>query len=161
MAWEQGIAAFEKTETVDSVADQLQGIVVLCNVEIDKQTQQIEAELKIIEKWLESISEEQKSTYDDAGRLTSGTTSETSIQYRETDLDFITRHLSRIEQKIKALEAGVEVLDEKIASSGEDVNLSTIDLQNMLEKQQQTLQTLSNISKMQHDTAMSIIRKIG
>ena len=160
-AWEQGLSAFEKVETVDSVVDDLQGIVVLCNIEIDKQTRQIESELKIIEKWLESISKEQESTYDDAGRLTSGATSESSSQYRETDLEFITRHLASIEQKIKALETGVEVLEEKLTSVGEDAQLANIDLQNALQKQQQTLQTLSNVSKLQHDTAMSIIRKIG
>ena len=35
------------------------------------------------------------------------------------------------------------------------------DLQNMLQKQQQITQLMSNISKVLHDTAMSIIRKIG
>jgi hypothetical protein len=34
-------------------------------------------------------------------------------------------------------------------------------LQNILQKQQQTLQMLSNMSKAIHDTAMSVIRKIG
>jgi hypothetical protein len=43
----------------------------------------------------------------------------------------------------------------------DDAELAHVDLQNMLQKQQQTLQMLSNISKMLHDTAMSIIRKIG
>jgi hypothetical protein len=44
---------------------------------------------------------------------------------------------------------------------GDDVQLANVDLQNMLQKQQQTLQTMSNISKMVHDTAMNTIRKIG
>jgi hypothetical protein len=39
--------------------------------------------------------------------------------------------------------------------------LANIDLQNQLQKQQQTLQTMSNVSKMLHDTAMAVIRKIG
>lgn len=39
--------------------------------------------------------------------------------------------------------------------------LATIDLQNALQKQQQTLQTMGNISKMLHDTAMAVIRKTG
>ena len=159
--WEQGIAAFEQSETTDSVTPELEGIVVLCNNEIDKQTKQIESELKIIEQWLESISEEQELTYDDAGRLTSGAGSESNSQYRETDLEFITRHLASIEQKINALQTGVDVLEEKLSLVGEDAQLSNIDLQNALQKQQQILQTLSNVSKMQHDTAMSIIRKIG
>ena len=36
-----------------------------------------------------------------------------------------------------------------------------VELQNMLQKQQQTLQVSSNISKQLHDTALSVIRKIG
>jgi len=38
--------------------------------------------------------------------------------------------------------------------------LATIDLQKALQKQQAALQMLSNISKMNHDTSMSVIRKI-
>ena len=51
--------------------------------------------------------------------------------------------------------------EEKLASLGDDAQLANVDLQNVLQKQQQTLQMLSNISKMVHDTAMSVIRKIG
>jgi hypothetical protein len=39
--------------------------------------------------------------------------------------------------------------------------MANIDLQNALQKQQQTMQTMSNVSKMLHDTAMAVIRKIG
>jgi len=52
-------------------------------------------------------------------------------------------------------------LEEKLASVGDDGQLTNIDLQNALEKQQQTMQTMSNMSKMLHDTAMAVIRKIG
>ncbi|NIM25937.1 MAG: hypothetical protein GTN97_02230 [Nitrosopumilaceae archaeon] len=160
-AWEEGIISFENSQTTDSVVDDLQGIVVLCNNEIDKQTQQIDAELKIIEQWLQSISEEHESNYDDAERLTSGDTSESSSQYRESDLEFITRNLASIDQKINSLQTGVKVLEEKISTLGDDAELANIDLQNALQKQQQTLQTMSNVSKALHDTAMSVIRKIG
>ena len=34
-------------------------------------------------------------------------------------------------------------------------------MQNMLQKEQQTLQMMSNMSKMLHDSAMAAIRKIG
>jgi len=44
---------------------------------------------------------------------------------------------------------------------GEDSELANIDLQNSLQKQQQTLQTMSNVMKSHHDTAMLIIRKAG
>ena len=51
--------------------------------------------------------------------------------------------------------------EEELATIGEDAQLANIDLQNQLQKQQQTLQTISNVSKMLHDTAMAVIRKIG
>jgi len=51
--------------------------------------------------------------------------------------------------------------EEKLNSIGDDAQLANVDLQNILQKQQQTLQMMSNISKMLYDTAMSVIRKIG
>jgi hypothetical protein len=51
--------------------------------------------------------------------------------------------------------------DAQLESMGEDAQLANVDLQNTLQKQQQTLQTLSNISKALHDTAMAVIRKMG
>lgn len=59
------------------------------------------------------------------------------------------------------LETYIKNLEEKLNSIGDDAQLANVDLQNMLQKQQQTLQMMSNISKMLHDTAMAIIRKIG
>ena len=55
----------------------------------------------------------------------------------------------------------IEAAEEKLNSIGEDAQLANIDLQNTLQKQQQTIQMLSNISKALHDTAMAVIRKIG
>ncbi len=51
--------------------------------------------------------------------------------------------------------------EQKLQTVGDDAQLANIDLQNMLQKQQQTLQLMSNVSKMLHETAMAIIRKIG
>ena len=48
-----------------------------------------------------------------------------------------------------------------LCSVGDDAQLANVDLQKILQKQQQTLQTLSNISKTSYDTAMSLIHKIG
>jgi hypothetical protein len=59
------------------------------------------------------------------------------------------------------LEAYIEGLEEQLSSVGDDAQLANVDLQNMLQKQQQTLLMMSNISKMLHDTAMAIIRKMG
>jgi len=55
----------------------------------------------------------------------------------------------------------IEDLEEKLKAIGDDAQLSNIDLQNMLQKQQQTIQTMSNVSKTMHDTALALIRKIG
>ncbi len=52
-------------------------------------------------------------------------------------------------------------LKEQLNSVGDDAQLASVDLQNILQKQQQTLQELSIISKMVYDTAMAVIRKIG
>jgi hypothetical protein len=61
----------------------------------------------------------------------------------------------------EGLETYIENLEEKLNSVGDDAQLANVDLQNMLQKQQQTMQMMSNISKMLHDTAMAVIRKIG
>lgn len=57
--------------------------------------------------------------------------------------------------------AYIKRLEGELASVGDDAQLANIDMQNMLQKQQQTVQMMSNISKMLHDTAMSVIRKMG
>src|SRR5687767_13275284 len=44
---------------------------------------------------------------------------------------------------------------------GEDAQLVNVDLQNMLQKQQQTLMMMSNIGKTLNDSAMATIRRIG
>ncbi len=59
------------------------------------------------------------------------------------------------------LETYIENKEERLNSVGDDAQLANVDLQNMLQKQQQTMQMMSNISKMLHDTAMAVIRKIG
>ena len=59
------------------------------------------------------------------------------------------------------LEEYISCLEEHLSSVGDDSQLANIELQNILQKQQQTLQMMSNIAKMLHDTNMAIIRKIG
>jgi hypothetical protein len=58
-------------------------------------------------------------------------------------------------------EAYVGELEEQLATVGDDAQLANVDLQNILQKQQQTLLMMSNVSKMLHDTAKAVIRKIG
>ena len=59
------------------------------------------------------------------------------------------------------LEDYISSTEDQLNTVGDDAQLANVDLQNMLQKQQQTLQMMSNISKSLHDTAMSVIRKIG
>ena len=71
--------------------------------------------------------------------------------------------LSRSSEGVTTGEVEVYIrnLEELHTAVGDDAQLANADLQNMLQKQQQTLQMMSNISKMLHDTAMAIVRKIG
>ena len=52
-------------------------------------------------------------------------------------------------------------LEDKLQTAGDDSQLANIDLQEWLQKQQQSLQLLSNVSKALHDSAMAVARKIG
>ena len=59
------------------------------------------------------------------------------------------------------LEALIKEYEEKLSTIGDDAQLANIDMQNWLQKQQQTLQQMSNVSKLLHDSAMAIVRKVG
>ena len=59
------------------------------------------------------------------------------------------------------LEEEIKQWEEKLNSIGDDAQLANVDLQNILQKQQQTLRMMSNISQMLYHTAQSVIRKIG
>ena len=66
------------------------------------------------------------------------------------------------DEKLKAEVAEhIKSLEEKLSSADDDAQLANVDLQNVLQKQQQTLQMMSNISKSLYDCAQAIIRKIG
>ncbi len=52
-------------------------------------------------------------------------------------------------------------LKQQLLTIESDAQLANIDLQNNLQQQQKTIQLLSNISKVLHDTATVIVRKIG
>ncbi len=61
----------------------------------------------------------------------------------------------------EALEAAQRALAKIDKALGDDAQLANVDLQNILQKQEQTLQMMSNISKMLWDTALAIIRKLA
>jgi hypothetical protein len=60
-----------------------------------------------------------------------------------------------------ACTAYAEAVEQRLNALGDDAQLANVDLQNILQKQQQTLQMMSNISKLLYDTATSVIRKLG
>ena len=68
---------------------------------------------------------------------------------------------ARLFADTEVFKAYIASLDDSLNSVGDDAQLANVDLQNALQQQQQTLQMMSNISKMLHDTALSIIRKMG
>lgn len=75
--------------------------------------------------------------------------------------DQIRSEIKRLRDLENDIDCQIKRFEEKLDSVGDDAQLANVDLQNMLQKQQQTLQMMSNISKLLHDTAMAIIRKIG
>lgn len=56
--------------------------------------------------------------------------------------------------------AAIAQWEEDLNTMGDDSQLANVDLQNTLQKQQQILQMLSNISRQLHDTAKSVIQNI-
>jgi len=60
----------------------------------------------------------------------------------------------------KELEIHIADLEQQLSTVGDDAQLANVDLQNVLQKQQQCLQMMSNISKMLHDTAAAVIRNM-
>lgn len=75
------------------------------------------------------------------------------------------QHFNEMKQEcrklIESIRMRVQSLEEEYTATEEEARLANIDLQNMIQRQQQTLQTMSNVSKMLHDTAMAVIRNIS
>lgn len=63
--------------------------------------------------------------------------------------------------RVEALDAHIADLQNMLASTGEDMQISQLELQQMTQRQQQVMNVLSNLSKALHETSMAIIRKIG
>ena len=66
--------------------------------------------------------------------------------------------ISRIRE---STEKYISSLEEALDDIEDDAQLANVDLQNLLQKQQQTMHQMSSICKMLHDTAMAVIRKIS
>ncbi len=59
------------------------------------------------------------------------------------------------------LETYLNEFEARLNSVSDDAQLANIDLQNALQRQQQNLQRVAEVSRMLSDVAMSIVRKIG
>jgi len=59
------------------------------------------------------------------------------------------------------LEDYIKGLEDSLQQLGDDAQLANVDMQNALQKQQQTMQMMTNLGKMLHDTALAVIRKVG
>lgn len=76
--------------------------------------------------------------------------------------DELQAELAKLDDFVRSTLSRVNELSQKLLNSiGDDAQLANVDLQTVLQKQQQTLQMLSNISKILYDTAQSVIRKFG
>ncbi len=79
------------------------------------------------------------------------------VKSHEADRKKIAREMEAVRA---AYDKRMKVLQAKLDAIGDDAQLANVDLQNALQKQQQTLQMISTISKSLNDTAMAVIRKI-
>ncbi len=59
------------------------------------------------------------------------------------------------------IDAMISKFEEKLTQLGEDGRIAQIDLSKQLQRQQQTLQLITKVSKKMHDTALAVIRTIG
>lgn len=62
---------------------------------------------------------------------------------------------------LRSTEDVTKELEEKLNEVGDDAQLANIDLQNALQKQQQAIQMMSQLSKILNDTAMAVVRKMS
>lgn len=62
---------------------------------------------------------------------------------------------------VDALNDYIRDLETALSTSSDDMQIAQLELQGMTQRQQQVLNALSNLSKVLHETSMSILRKIG
>ena len=166
--WEEGVAAFTSknygTSSASTTAHELLHSLGMMDNAIEKEIQKIQTELDILEELHDKKSGE---TTERSG---------SSTQYEETDFEFIQRHAAKIDAKISSLQAGLDVLNNHLVADSfsfgveremkesgekggtEDINIGIGELQESIEKQQQTLQMMSNISKSLQETQTATLR---
>jgi len=142
-------------ESVDSVVDELQGIVVLCSTSIDKELGIIEIELELIKQITENLQNDSRMASAEIENFDQSENKEYWIQR----LEGINSKTQSIQTGILLLQSKVKTLENSLGLE-DNTQLANMELQNSLQKQQQTLQTMSNVSKSYHDTAKAIIQNM-
>ena len=88
-----------------------------------------------------------------------------SYQQNTEDLKLYAEKVKSFNEAKQALREALQGLRggdaAELSGLGDDAQLANVDLQNVLQKQQQVLQMMSNISKMLHDTAKAVTQKMG
>jgi len=84
-----------------------------------------------------------------------------ALRGQTTQIKAMRDKLAESRRASSEFERWLQGLEKMLATVGDDAQLANISLQNVLQKQQQTMQMMSNVSKKLHETAMGIIRNIG
>lgn len=79
----------------------------------------------------------------------------------ETGMDGLSEMLADLAKLSRALEEAIEELEEVLAAAGDDALLANLDLRNEFGRIQETMRAMTKVSKLLHEQAMAIIRKIG
>lgn len=108
--------------------------------------------LTALERQLAALASEVDAGNDAVRETRSDAASEAMLEVGET--------LVALEAQADAVQAEVLELEETLNTVGDDAQLANVDLQDLLHKQEQMFQMLSNITKTLHDTAMSAIRNM-
>jgi hypothetical protein len=68
---------------------------------------------------------------------------------------------ARSRTPVGGTDASVKQLEDRLNQVGDDAQLANVELQSALQRAQQAIQMISNISRMFYDTAMDTLRKMG
>lgn len=132
--WDEGVAAFtsKNYDTTTDGTHELGHALGMMNNAIEKEILAIQGEISILEELMDMYTS------------TPTTTTRASTQYSESDFQFIQRHSNHIDNKIQSLQVGLRVLEDALSSVGDDAQLSNMDLQNAMQENQDTLDSLKD-----------------
>ena len=80
---------------------------------------------------------------------------------RGDNLQILKRDVASTRQATEKHLLELKSLEKKLIKVRDGNQLANIGLESMLQSQQRLIQTMSNVSKTLHDTAMAVIRKLG